>query len=274
MHGAREALWQLLHSAKTLAPQSARAMLFARLCGVHGAEFSDARVERVLRVARPLGPPTPQTSSRPTLHLLLTHCSGSHSGQLTQLYPESARRVREVMAEKATHVPMHGLSANISVVLSAMQKQDEIGADDRAAIVQLLEAAAVPDPKAAHETDKMVGLDEALLAVIDRHDKQRAVSNANLRGVFAHFDESGDGFLDLDEFKMLMHACDDQLSDDQVRSIFLDCVKASKKINKELEEGQIIQQGFLQVCELYGLHMQVQSTVVTKGGSPAGVRGK
>ena len=63
-------------------------------------------------------------------------------------------------------------------------------------------------------------------------------------------------------------------SDDQVRSMFLDCVKASKKINKELEEGQIIQQGFLQVCELYGLHMQVQSTVVTKGGSPAGVRGK
>ena len=64
------------------------------------------------------------------------------------------------------------------------------------------------------------------------------------------------------------------LSDDQVRSMCLDCVKASKKINKELEEGQIIQQGFLQVCELYGLHMQVQSTVVTKGGSPAGVRGK
>lgn len=54
---------------------------------------------------------------------------------------------------------------------------------------------------------------------------------------------------------------------EQVRSMFLDCAKASKKIERDAEDDQIVQEAFVQVCELYGLHMAVQATVVTKGRS-------
>ena len=49
--------------------------------------------------------------------------------------------------------------------------------------------------------------------------------------------------------------------------MFLDCAKASKKIERDAEDDQIVQEAFVQVCELYGLHMAVQATVVTKGRS-------
>ena len=232
MQMAREALFALLRAAQVLAPEHPRAMLFARLCGVYGAKLSDARTERVLRL-------------------------------LSNLFPENTRCVRDEMAKEATAVPLHGMHANISLVLRTMQ--EEIGAEDEAAIMAVIDSAAHPDPEPdAASDDRAVSLDDALLATIERHDAQRAVSQHNLRGVFAHFDINGDGSLDLPEFSGLMEACDQSLSDDQVSSMFLDCAKASKKMDDSLDGDEVNADAFVEVCEIYGLHMQVQSTVVAR----------
>ena len=189
MQMAREALFALLRAAQMLAPEHPRAMLFARLCGVYGASFSDARTERVLRL-------------------------------LTGLFPENARRVRDEMAKETTTVPLHGINANVSLVLRTMQ--EEIGAKDRLAIMAVIDSAAQPDPEpGATPDDRAVSLDEALLATMERHDTQRAVSQHTLRGIFSHFDiNPGDSSLDLPEYIGLMEACDDSLGDNQVSSMF------------------------------------------------------
>jgi len=222
MQVAREALFALLRAAQVLAPEHPRAMLFARLCGVYGARFSDARTERVLRF-------------------------------LANLFPENARRVRDEMAKEAATVPLHGISR----VLRTMQ--EEIGAEDAVAIMAVIDAEAQPDPEpGATPDDRAVSLDEALLATMERHDAQRAVSQQNLRGVFERFDLDGGGTLDMAEFIGLMQACDKSLGDDQVSSMFLDCAKASKKIDDSLDGDEVNADAFVEVCDVYGLDMQVQ----------------
>ena len=66
------------------------------------------------------------------------------------------------------------------------------------------------------------------------------------------------------EFIGLMEACDQSLSDDQVSSMFLDCAKASKKLDDSLDGDEVNADAFVEVCEVYGLNVQVQATVVSK----------
>ena len=242
MTAAKEALFALLRASQTHAAASPRALLFARLSGLHGpggdhaAAYAEARVERVLRV-------------------------------LARLYPESVRRVREVLASErgAVEVPMHGVTANVALVLRSMV--DEIGVGTFHELQRSLEAAAVVDP-AGDTGAKKVALDAALLAVVDKHDAARAASAEQLRGVFRHFDLDGNGNLDLPEFTALMEACESGVSGEQVRAMFVDCARLSRRLRPELPDDSIVIEAFLGVCESYGMQMRIQSTVVQSGVEP------
>ena len=84
------------------------------------------------------------------------------------------------------------------------------------------------------------------------------LTRQNLRAVFSRLDINGDGTLDMAEFIGLMEACDQTLGDDQVSSMFLDCAKASKRMDDSLDGDEVNVDGFVEVCDIYGLHLQVE----------------
>ena len=81
-------------------------------------------------------------------------------------------------------------------------------------------------------------------------------------------DDDGNGNLDLPEFTALMEACDGGVSGEQVRAMFVDCARLSRRLRPELPDDSIVIEAFLGVCESYGMQMRIQSTVVQSGVEP------
>ena len=252
LYAAREALWTYIVSLRSHAKANARAKLFARLCGLTKHEFSERRVELVVKLLAHL----PMPDQRRLLHEMGTaSIKGSR--------PDSAGAAAKANAADGgaaaagagaasssadgmgpAFLPMEVVSGSQAPTLPAMLRtvEGELGGAHRiGSLVQKLEAHAVAETRSATRDGaatcvSVVDADVALLLIIDAFDGARLRLLADLAALHEQLEvQRASGALDAHGFIAALQNFDHSLSESAAAAIYVDCdLAASEERSKEL----------------------------------------
>lgn len=245
---AREALWTLLTSLRSHSKAHTRARLYARLCGALKHEFSERRVELVMRILTSLPPADLQA-----VRVVFTDPTGAASGWL----------------------PMQGTFEDSPTLLTAVRAlEPELGGAQRtAALIEKLSAKAEPDPRteitwSTPSAPQVIDADKALMAIVDAFDHARAKHLHALAQLHEQLEvRRAAGSLDSVEFIDRMRAFDGNLSESSAAAIYLDCDLAASEAHareRHRREGEspaaaatasdaVPRAIFLRVCDEHGV---------------------
>lgn len=233
---AREALWTLLTSLRSHAKSSARAKLFARLCGVLKCEYDARRTDLALQLLASLA-----------------------------AKPGDVRELMHALANGDGLLPMQGLSEGAPCLPVALKQfETDLGGLQRVNVLaEKLMGIAVNDPRSKPQAALVIDCDTALLHVLDAYDSARQRLGAALTILHDQIEvQRASGTLDAHVFNAALCAFDASLTEGATAALYVDLDLAAHEEHAQASAGsEGATRGsettplrlFVAVCEAHGV---------------------
>lgn len=212
---AREALWTYISSLRSHAKQSARAKLFARLCGLTKYELSERRVELVIKLLA-------QLTVAEQRRLLQEMARPDGDGVAAAYLPMDRAEPADGAPPPPPALPalLHSVEAELG------------GGHKVSTLVQKLNTQAIADPRPASAATpacvRVVDADVALLFIVDAFDAARLKLLGQLAALHEQLEvQRASGALDAPAFVAALRNFDQTLSEGGAMAIYVDCELAA-----------------------------------------------